>query len=292
MNHSIYAFGKTYSFSSKGAELISAIDLNSKFEFIWQAEPKVWPRHAPILFPIVGKLKNNEYNWNEQVYTLPQHGFARDLNFEIQELYTDLISFKLESNSETKSNYPFDFCLIITYQALENGLSMAIQIQNNSDIDLPFSFGLHPGFNLPEANLDKYEIIADHEMNWLTEILSNGLLTGENQLLAENLQNLPLNPESFKNDALVFKQFNSSYIELKHKHNSFSVRVDTSQFPFLGIWNKYPNQSFICIEPWAGIADSLNTNSVFRDKEGILILEAGHTKTFTTLYELHPPITF
>ena len=287
MNQSISAFGKTYSFSSKGAELISAIDLNSKFEFIWQADPQVWPRHAPILFPIVGKLKNNEYNWNQQVYTLPQHGFARDLNFEIQELYTDLISFKLESNAETKTNYPFDFCLMITYQALENGLHMAIQIQNKSDFDMPFSFGLHPGFNLPEANLDKYEIVADHEMNWLTEKLANGLLTGENQLLAESLQNIPLNPESFKNDALVFKQFNSSYIELKHKHNSFSVRVDTSQFPFLGIWNKYPNQSFICLEPWAGIADSVNTNSEFEDKEGILNLEAGQTKTFETFYELH-----
>ncbi len=287
MNHSIYAFGKTYSFSSKGAELISAIDLNSKFEFIWQAEPKVWPRHAPILFPIVGKLKNNEYNWNEQVYTLPQHGFARDLNFEIQELYTDLISFKLESNSETKSNYPFDFCLIITYQALENGLSMAIQIQNNSDIDMPFSFGLHPGFNLPEENLAMYELHVDHAKNWNTEKLLNGLLAGENQLLAENQQNLSLNPESFKNDALVFKQFNSKFIELKHKSNTFSIKVDTSQFPFLGIWNKYPSQSFICLEPWAGIADSVNTNSEFKDKEGILNLEARQTKTFETFYELH-----
>jgi galactose mutarotase-like enzyme len=287
MNQSISAFGKLYTFSTKGAELISAIDIHSQFEFIWQADPEVWPRHAPILFPIVGKLKNNEYRWNNQLYSLSQHGFARDIDFEIQELYTDLISFKLESNAETKTNYPFDFCLIITYQALENGLSMSIQIQNKSDIDMPFSFGLHPGFNLPEENLAMYELQADRAINWNTEKLLNGLLAGENQLLAENQPNLSLNPESFKNDALVFKQYNSKFIELKHRSNTFSIKVDTSQFPFLGIWNKYPNQSFICLEPWAGIADSVNTNSEFKDKEGILNLEAGQTKTFETFYELH-----
>jgi galactose mutarotase-like enzyme len=290
MNHSISAFGKKYTFSSKGAELISAIDLKSKYEFIWQADPKVWARHAPILFPIVGKLVNNEYRFNAQIYSLPQHGFARDANFEVQELYTDLISFKLESNAVTKANYPFDFCLNITYQAIENGLSMAIAVQNKSEINMPFSFGLHPGFNLPEANLELYDLVVDQAMNWTSEKLADGLLTGESNLLAQNTQNLALDKESFKNDALVFKQFTSSFIELKHKYNAFRVKIDSSQFPYLGIWNKYPSESFICLEPWAGIADSNNSTGSIEEKEGIQFLAPAEIKSFETFIELYPPI--
>ncbi len=282
MNHTIQAFGKSYTFSEKGAELISAIELSNEYEFIWQADPSIWPRHAPILFPIVGKLKNNQYQFMGNTYELPQHGFARDTIFEIQELYSDLITFKLENNEHTKLVYPFQFVLLVSYQAIENGLSMTLTIQNKSEELMPFSIGLHPGFQLPEANLKAFELFSDTAFNWERSELKEGLLNGQKETNSSTSQSLQLHSESFKRDALVFENYPNKIIGIKHLHSSFKIQMQTLGFTYLGIWNKYPSQSFVCLEPWAGITDQVDTSGDIFSKKGIHVIESNEIQSFQT----------
>lgn len=289
MNYTIGAFGRNYTFNAIGAELISAKDIATQYEFIWQADKNVWSRHAPILFPIVGKLKNNQYLYQGTQYTLNQHGFARDLEFEIHELYTDLVTFKLENNAITAPNYPFQFCLLITYQAIETGLFMHLQIHNTGTQKIPFSIGLHPGFNLPETELVSFELYSEKAINWQVEALESGLCNGESRLLASDCNFLALNSESFKSDALVFKNFNSKFIGLRHQFSNFKIEMQTTDFPYLGVWNKFPSQSYVCLEPWAGVADSIDSNGDIFSKEGIQILDADKVKSFTTSIQLTAP---
>jgi galactose mutarotase-like enzyme len=282
MNHIIQAFGKCYTFSEKGAELISAIEQSNHYEFIWQADPSIWARHAPILFPIVGRLNNNQYLLNGETYKLPQHGFARDAVFEIQELYSDLITFKLENNEQTAIIYPFQFVLLVSYQAIENGLSMTLTIYNKSEEPMPYSIGLHPGFRLPENNLKAFELFSDKAFNWERSELKEGLLNGQKEKHSEVSNSKQLHSETFKKDALVFEDYPNKMIGLKHLHSSFQIQLQTVGFPYLGIWNKYPSQSFICLEPWAGITDQVNFSGDIFSKKGIHVLERQGVQSYQT----------
>ena len=145
-------------FKTRGAELCSVKNKNGT-EFIWQANPDVWPRHAPVLFPIVGKLINNKYEYNNKTYELGQHGFARDLDFELIEKTDTLCCFELKTTHLTLSKYPFDFSLRIIYELRENVLITTYHINNPSENILPFSIGEHPGFMcllLPGENFEDY----------------------------------------------------------------------------------------------------------------------------------------
>ncbi len=289
MNQTIQAFGKKYTFNSKGAELVSAIDSASGYEFIWQADAAVWARHAPILFPIVGKLKNNSYQLNGKKFELPQHGFARDESFEIQEIYTDLITFKLVNNTKTESVYPFQFSLMVSYRAIELGIEMVVSIQNKGQDPMPFSFGLHPGFQLPEANLNAFELFSDYPLKWERSEIQAGLLTGKKQIVSELSENIRLDTNIFKDDALVFEHFLSKTIGLKHLNSNYEVKMVSDGFNYLGIWNKFPSQNFVCIEPWAGITDNTGAIGDLYQKKGIQIIKCQEIKEFTTLITLKAP---
>lgn len=265
----------------KGAEITSLIELNNNYQFIWQANPKIWARHAPILFPIVGKLKNNQYQFNNQFYDLNQHGFARDLNFELLEIYTNKISLLLVQNNQTLALYPFNFKLIVSYELLESTLTTTYKIINTYKHKLPFSIGAHPGFALPDHNLENYTINFNNPNDIESYTLKDGLLSNEKYLLAQNGNTINLNNDSFKNDAIILKNLLSNSVQLKHKSNNYCIKIDFEDFTYFGIWNKYPNTEFICLEPWAGITDSINTTQNIVEKEGIYWLEPNQQKEYT-----------
>lgn len=266
-------------FSEIGAELIS-LKSNNK-EYIWNGNPEFWGKHSPILFPIVGTLKDDTYYYENKSYQLSRHGFARDKKFQIVKHEDCKIVFSLKEDDETLQDYPFRFELQITYELLYNQLKVEYSVSNNSNSKMYFSIGGHPAFALQNSFKDyslKFEGKTDLEFS----LLENNLLLAQTHKLETNNNELQLNYKQFEKDALVFKNQNIKAITIKEKDTDI-VRINVENFPDLGIWTKN-NAPFICIEPWFGHADRLETNQQLVEKEGILFLEKNDT--FNAFYTI------
>jgi len=262
--------------SPKGAELQSIFNKTFQLEYMWNGDPAFWAKHSPVLFPIVGTLKDDTYKFGNRSYQLSRHGFAREMDFELKDQRTDSIGFLLESNEKTLAQYPFKFEFLITYALQENQLKTIYSVRNTGDENLFFSVGGHPAFKLPLVDRTTYddyylEFNKDETLpRWL--ISPKGLLETKSSPLLENARTLPLKKELFFQDAIVFKHPASSSVSLKTKKTNHGLQFDFDGFPFLGIWAA-KNADFVCIEPWCGIADSVDTDQDFTHKEGINRLE-------------------
>lgn len=255
--------------SSKGAELTSLKDSNNR-EFIWQGNPEFWAKHSPILFPIVGTLKNNHFSYNGLEYNLSRHGFARDQNFELIEKTDNQAIFSLKANSESKKMYPFNFELQLSYTLEEKKLILSYKIINNDKVTIPFSIGAHPAFALPEA-FENYSLRFEKNEELLSFQLENDLLSNQLIPIKTKDNKLELNYSLFDNDALIFKKLNSKEITIM-ENNKALLSVKFYDFPNLGIWTKN-NASFICIEPWLGYSDNNNCSGNILEKEAIQMVE-------------------
>lgn len=266
--------------SDKGAEMISVLDKSSGYEFMWDADASSWNRHAPVLFPIVGKLNNNTVKINGNQFAMNQHGFARDMVFEPIEVYGDLLKFMFESNDVSIAKYPYVFKFFITYQVHESELKISYSVLNLSYENMYFSVGAHPGFKLPLAQLNQYAIEFEKPENLCRHLLSDGLFNREIESLGSNQNILPLSNELFLKDAIVFKNLNSSWLKLVQIDKKFAVKLNFAGFPFMGIWTKAGQEAFICLEPWLGLADTIGFNSEISNKEGIQCLAANGLVNF------------
>jgi galactose mutarotase-like enzyme len=269
----------------KGAELTSVFSKMKNYEFLWQARDEVWPRHAPILFPIVGKLSQNKTKYQNEFYSQSQHGFARDLPFELTEIYADLLVFKLKSSEQTKSQFPYDFSLFVEYQIIENSLVVTYKIHNTDSKPIYYSIGAHPGFALPVHKLNEYVIEFEHKEDLKRYLLSDGLFNGDNETIGIDTTSFQLNTALFDKDAIVLKHLKSSWVKLKHLHSNYGVKMSIVGWPFLGIWTKPGCEEFICLEPWQGLADTVGFVGDASEKEGMRKLEIGSSESFSYTIE-------
>lgn len=253
-----------------GAELISLVKNNKNY--IWNINETYWNKTSPILFPIVGRLKNDSYTLNGKTYQLPRHGFARNMEFSFDKKSDSQVVFELNESEETKTNYPFDFKLLVAYTLMDNELVIEYFVRNQSDEVLPFSIGAHPAFAISDK-FENYSLQFNNEDTFETHHLENESFNGKTTLVEMEKNSISLNYALFEKDALVFKQLKSNEVVLKNKENAI-LKVNYDHFPYLGIWTKQ-NAPFICIEPWCGLADSSNHNGNFEEKEGINYLSAG-----------------
>lgn len=263
----------------KGAELASVKHQQFDIEYIWQADPEIWGRHAPVLFPIVGRLKDDRYQVKGQSYAMGQHGLARNLEFQLKESSENQLTFRLESTEDTLKAYPFEFALEIAYQLSENQLAVHYRVSNNGIEDMPFSIGAHPGFSVPmtaDGQYEDYEIYFEKIENLDRWLLEDGLFSGQTRKVMNNSQVLPLTKGLFDEDALVFHHPESSYLVLRSQKHPHSVRMSLRGFPFLGIWAK-PGAPFVCLEPWQGLADYTDADGNIYQKKGIMSLPPGQT---------------
>jgi galactose mutarotase-like enzyme len=252
-----------------GAELFS-LKNNQNEEFIWEGNPEFWGKHSPILFPIVGSLKNNSYSSNGKQYQLNRHGFAREMEFELIEKTAESATFSLVSTIETKKIYPFDFELQLCYSLKANKLNIDYKVINKNDCIMPFSIGAHPAFALP-GNFEEYSLEFQHDELLKFHLLEEGLISNNTEEILLKQQQLHLNHKLFENDALVFKTLQSKSISILKNANPL-LKVNFSDFPNLGIWT-VQNAPFLCIEPWFGYSDTLTEYDDFSKKEGIQLLE-------------------
>jgi galactose mutarotase-like enzyme len=263
----------------EGAELTSIFDKANNLERLWQADPAVWNRHAPILFPLVGRLRDNTYHYRGQSYSLPQHGFARDHTFRLKRESATSVSFELSDTPETRANYPFAFTLQLDYTLDANKVHVAHTVTNPGAETLYFSIGGHPAFRTPlregEAFSDYYIEFEKKETAARWYANGNGLIDRSEENYLENTSVVPYTLDRFSEDALVFKRLESTEVSIKSFKNAHAVTLDFAGWPYLGIWSKPGGAPFICLEPWFGIADHTAHDGELTRKEGIMPLEPG-----------------
>ena len=272
---------------SFGAELNSLQKIDEDLEYIWQGDSKYWNRHSPILFPIVGRLKNDSYTYQNQKYNMTQHGFARDKEFEVVKNEADFMEFRLKSDEKTLEIYPFSFELYLSYKLEKSKLIVSYKVINKSDDKMLFSIGAHPAFNWTLKEDEKKEdyFIEFEDLKQTKRYFLNdlGLLYKKEDLkIIDN--KIPLNEKLFKNDALVFNDVNIKIITLKNSNNENFVKLNFKNFPYLGIWSKPSGSPFICIEPWFGIADDENSIQNFEEKKGLISLQKN--EIFSCFYSI------
>ncbi len=275
MQHILENDQLTVTIAAHGAEVQSVQRKSNQQEYIWTANPDVWARHAPVLFPIVGRLKNDAYQWDGKTYSMSQHGFARDQEFKVIEQTNQRITYGLTANKQTTEQYPFNFTLDISYQLTDDRLEVGYRVINHDQVDMPFSIGGHPGFLCPaqtDGQSAEYFLEFEQEETLARYLIEDGLRTGETRLVLENSRQLLLQPRLFEEDALIFTDFRSDWVRIVRRSGQPIVTVTLTGFPYLGVWQK-AGADFYCIEPWHGWADSTTASGELTQKDGIQILQ-------------------
>jgi galactose mutarotase-like enzyme len=271
----------------KGAELTSIFSKPLGLEYMWNGDPAFWPKHSPVLFPVVGALKNNTYFFRNRQYELPRHGFAREKAFSVAGQSPDNITFSLSNDEETMLVYPFEFELNIYYRITENILTVTYEVKNRGSEEMYFSIGGHPAFKVPLLNDTSYEDYylefnrKENSQRW--RVSPDGLIDEGSVPVFSNDSIIPLKKELFSEDALVFKDLVSDRVSLKCNKHPHGLDFDFPFFPYMGIWAA-KNADFVCIEPWCGIADGVYTDQQLKNKEGINKL--GEDETFRKEWKL------
>ncbi|MBR3216369.1 MAG: aldose 1-epimerase family protein, partial [Exiguobacterium sp.] len=219
---------------AQGAEMTSW--QVSGTEFLWQGDPTYWGRQAPVLFPIVGRLLDDQYVYEGNTYTMSQHGFARDAMFEIESSTATSVRFTLNDTSESRQHYPFPFTLSVSYQLVGEEVIVTYRVHNPGETTLPFSIGGHPAFNIPFMGGTFEDYVIDFgEIRSLDRYLLEGpYLTGAYQPLGER-QYIPLTRSLFDDDALIFEKI--EYAALRHQPTGAAIVMESPSFTHFGIWS-------------------------------------------------------
>lgn len=262
-----------------GAELTSVRSLDNDLEYIWRADKQVWGRHAPVLFPIVGRLKEDHYEYQGTTYEMHQHGFARDSKFEVVDANETHATLKLTDSDKSHKLYPFEFELVISFDLKDHELHETYRVYNpDAENPLLFSIGGHPGFN---TNLGAGQVFEDVRLSVAPKKtyqqipLKAPLNDADNAFSVDFSKSLPLNHEAFKDDAIILELHNQeTTLMLDNQKNDHGVALTIENAPYVGVWSPYPTKGdFVCIEPWWGIADNVNSSGKLEEKMGIVNLE-------------------
>lgn len=260
-----------------GAELTS-VQYNGK-EMLFQGAKVLdsngniyWKRQAPILFPIVGQLKNSQTQIEGEIYEMSQHGFARDMDFEEISKTENEHHYMLKCNEETLKKYPYKFELHVIYEIIGDTLTVTYKVKNIDDKTIYFGLGGHPAFNCDYSN-GEYEIVfSENEDKIVFLKFKNGLIDTEKaqNILQDN--KIYLKEDTFDNDAVIMKNLKSNKVILQnHETNQKILELDFTGFPYLALWSK-KGAPFVCIEPWQNTADRIDSTQIYKDKEGIIEL--------------------
>lgn len=261
---------------SMGAELHNIYNKETNLEYLWNGDATFWPRHSPVLFPIVGGLMDDTFIYQGEKYELIKHGFARDTNFEVESSSAHKASFVLRSNEETLKSYPFNFLLRISYELIDNTIQVTYEVENSGSETMYFSIGTHPAFNVPLVEGTSYEdyyLEFEQEEDSNRHNLNGNILTDQVPYLQKQSK-LDLKSSLFYNDAVIFKDLKSSFITIKSNKTPHGLTYNFEGFPYMGIWAA-TDAPFVCIEPWCGIPDTEMHNQKIEEKEGIIALNAG-----------------
>lgn len=265
---------------SHGAELKSLVRKDTQTEYMWKADPEFWGRTAPVLFPFVGAVNNKEFRTKGQTFTMGQHGFARDMEFELESKTEDALWLVLNSSEETLAKYPYAFVLKIGYRLCGSTAEVIWQVENPSDEELPFSIGGHPAFNCPIEPGKKqtdYQISFDVKGSITSTRLEDGLASAETDVYELKDGFLPVTEHLFDKDALIIEGQGVKKVALCDAQGKAYLTVSMDA-PLFGIWSPTgKNAPFICIEPWYGRCDDAGYTGELKDRKWGNLLAPGQT---------------
>lgn len=273
--------------SETGAELKCFTNLATGQEHIWHGDPAWWNGSAPVLFPIIGGLKDGSYTFQGKQYKLPSHGFARGSQFSVTRSGSDSAELMLASSPTSRESYPFDFTLKVSFVLERAGIAIRYIVTNTGPVRMFFSIGSHPAFVIPFAGgvLENYYVLFEREEAIERWFFKDGLVVaGKTEEVLENSRVLGLSRSLFDDGIMIFKHPASREFSIAHSGSSHAVRIVTEGVPYLGIWSKPSGAPFLCIEPWHGIPDMSDATGKLEEKEGILSLEPG--AVFATGYRV------
>lgn len=253
--------------SSFGAELHSVKDKETDTEYLWQADPKFWKRHAPILFPFIGPLKDGVYTVKGKEYKMTSHGFARDKSFVLSKLEDNWAEFIL-TGEDTMDIYPFDFELHVKYTVDGRNVKTEIAVKNNDCKVMRFYVGGHPAFRCPlTSDEDFTDYVVEFEK---PEFIEQPLLKGGKRTILDNADTVHMSHELFNNDVFMKSKPNSSYVTLKSTKSNKGVKLDFSGCDTIAIWSPDNEAEFVCLEPWSSIP-SINDEAKELDEKNLAI---------------------
>ena len=277
----------TIQIDSMGAELRSLKKVETGTEYMWEGNPVFWKRTSPVLFPLVGGLKNGEYLHEGGRYPMGQHGFARDMQFQLKSQTNREIWFTLESNEETLQKYPYEFVLELGYELQENAVIVKWRVTNPASGELYFSIGGHPAFRCPileDTKQTDYRIRFDAKEKVTSGIIKNGLMSDEKEVYTLENGYLPITEHLFDKDALVIEEDQAKEVALIKPDGStyLTVRFDA---PLFGVWSPPgKNAPFICIEPWYGRCDAFDYTGTWEERKWGQHLASG--ESFEASYQI------
>ena len=254
-----------------GAQLASIQDARGR-EFLWQGSPESWNRRAPLLFPIIGRLKDSTYQLDGVSYKMPNHGFARDLVFEAVSQSGQALSLRLDSSEETRKVYPFDFSLTVTYTLEENRLIKSHEVENKSDREMLYELGAHDGFRAAVSQdaiqVEGMETVRLYGMD------QDNLLTPPDREVSARL---PLTPMTYGRDTMIFDNPGCARLHTAQGE----VVISAQDFLYMGVWtpDRPFDTGFVCIEPWSTLPDGTFMGRELADKPGVRRLSPGQKET-------------
>lgn len=277
----------TIQVDSMGAELKSLKSVAQGREYMWQADPAYWKRTSPVLFPFVGGLKNGVYRTKGEEFPMGQHGFARDMEFQLKSQVATEIWFRLESNEETLTKYPYPFALEIGYELVGCTVVVKWRVKNPGQETMYFSIGGHPGFLCPidaGRKQTEYQVLFDRKDQVVSSCIENGLVNGKTNIYKLQDGYLPVTEHLFDGDALVIENHQAQSVALVGPDGKAYLTV-AFDAPLFGVWSPPgKNAPFICIEPWYGRCDSADFAGELKEREWGQELAAG--AEFTTEYKI------
>lgn len=270
------------SIQATGAELWTLSDGDGR-SLMTDGDPRWWTGHAPILFPFVGRSRGDVYRLDGRAYPMKQHGFARHMPFTVLAQASDRVTLCLVATEETRSAYPFEFALEMGFALVGRTLQMTAIVRNEGDAPMPFSFGYHPAFAWPlpyGGTVEEHRVVFEKaEPAPIRKVGDEpGLIARES--VASPVEGNVLAPTyaMFEGDALIWDRLESRSL-IWGVPGRTRLKIDFPDTPWLGLWQK-PGAHYLCVEPWAGMADLVGFEGDVWDKQGIMRLEPGEARAF------------
>lgn len=257
-------------------------------EYLWQRDPQWWPRCAPVLFPIVGNIRDDRADSAQGEIRFGRHGLARNYEFEVADAVEDSMTLSLSSNDDTRAKFPYDFKLDMTYALTDDALEQRFTVTNTGDVTLPFVVGGHPAFNVPAPGCED-EDFSDYALRFAepwtyaspTISTKTGLIDYQTRFsLLEDSDTLPITHRLFDVDTLIFEDVPQRTVTLSGP-SGHGMRVDFEGFDYLGVWSAANDAPFVALEPWRGTATGTDEDDVFEHKRNMQVAAPGETRTFS-----------
>ena len=283
----------TVDIEDKGAQLASVRDRQRGTEYLWQGDPAIWNRRAPLLFPIIARLKDNQYTLDGKTWTIPTHGFCRDAPFVVTEHTDTAVSFRYADTEETRKVYPFAFSLTVTYTLEGRSLKKSHTVENRSDVPMLYELGGHDAYRAP---LEEGETMGDYAIRFpgLDTVTPYGM-DERNMITPKTVSyplpggRMPLTPSTYHLDTVILDNLPERKAILEDQDGKARVIVEFSDFPYLGVWTmaKDYDTNYVCIEPWTTLPDATFVGRALADKAGVRTLEAGKSEilSFATTFQ-------